>query len=51
MLKDELIFRGAGNGIIFRILCRIAVDTEILLIVEVELAILAYWGERKALLL
>jgi hypothetical protein len=51
LLKDKLIFRGAGFGIILGIACRISVDTENLLIVEVDHAMLAYWPKRKALLI
>ncbi len=51
MLEDKPIIRGAGNGIILRILCRIAVDAESLLVVELKLAVMAYWLEREALLI
>ncbi len=51
MFENKPIFRGASNGIILRILSRIAVDFEDLLLVELKRALLAYGGKRQALLI
>jgi hypothetical protein len=51
LLENKPIFRGACNSIILRILSRIAVVFEDLLLVELKRAMLAYGGKRQTLLI
>jgi hypothetical protein len=51
LFKSKQVIRGAGRSIVLRIFSRIAIYLESLLILELELAMLTYWGESETVII